>query len=370
MAPVTFNPGPSQVSQETLRDMESAMREGVLTMSHRSTHFRTISELAVRGLRTFFGIPQDYAVFYTSSATEAMELTIRNLVRTTSFHYVHGSFSKLFADVSARLYKQAIRDEAPWGQGNRYTAVHAPAEAELICMTYNETSTGVMCTNADVAAVRAAHPHMLLAVDITSIAAMQQLNIADADIWVCSVQKGFGLPSGLGLMFVSPRAVAKAKELEQDGTNLAGTFTFSAMQECMEKGFQTICTPNTLNIYLLGKQLVRWNQSGGLAEQEKRTREKAQMVSAFVEHHPALNFYVQDASQRSTSVLCIQADPHRIAAMHEAAKAEGITLGSGYGKLKTDTFRIANFPAIQPADIWKLTTVLERVVSTDKVGVR
>lgn len=61
---------------------------------------------------------------------------------------------------------------------------------------------------------------------------------------------------------------------------------------------------------------------------------------------------------RSSTVLAVEADPEKIREIKDAAMKEGILLGSGYGKWKETTFRIANFPAIQDADFQRLVQFL------------
>jgi phosphoserine aminotransferase len=356
----TFGPGPSQISPLTQQDIHEAVDSGLLQMSHRSKQFQEMSSKALAGLRMLFTIPDDYMIFYTSSATEAMELTIRNLVGRTSFHFVNGSFSSLFQTISQKWGNDAFAVEAPWGSSHDYRSSVVSADRELITMTYNETSTGAMCTNEDVMAVRKNNPDALLAIDITSMAGMKHHPIDQADVWVFSVQKGFGLPSGLGVMIVSPRAMEKALRLEKEKPNAAGIFSFSAMQDYMQRGGQTINTPNILNIFLLGRQLERWNSDGGLACLEKETEEKSAMVYAALENHPTLSCFVQESQWRSSSVICVQGPPDAITELHAAAKEQGMILGKGYGKLKDTTVRLAMFPAVTREYVERLVGLMRR----------
>ncbi len=362
MQPVTFNPGPSQVSPDTKQDMREAADSGVLEMSHRSAAFNDMSSATMRELRAFYAIPDDYTVFYTSSATEAMELTIRNLVRKHSFHFTQGSFSRLFQEVSESLGKDAASIDVAWGASHDYAHAQVPREAELITVTYNETSTGVMCSETDIAAVRTANPDALTAVDITSIAAMKRHEILSADIWLFSVQKGFGLPAGLGILIVSPRAMERAARLEEEGRNQAGIFTFAAMQEYMSKGCQTVCTPNVLGIFLFGRQLQRWNAAGGLVRLEEATQEKSHLLYNLLEDHRTLSCFVREPKDRSLSIVCLTGSPELIVSLHAQAKEGGMTLGKGYGKLKETTIRIATFPSVGLEDVRKVAALLKPAI--------
>lgn len=361
MPAIPFTVGPSKLSQQTKNDLRDAIDLGIAEMSHRSAQFSAMSGSAIEGLRTFFCIPEEYRVFFTSSATEAMELTIRNLVRTCSFHFVCGRFSELFAEVSEANHKMADRTDVPWGTSPAYDPSAVSSRAELIAITANETSTGVMCTPEDISRIRIAHPDRLLAVDITSIAGMKTYAIADADVWFFSVQKGFGLPSGLGVLIVSPRAFERSEELRKSHANLAGLFTFSAMDQFMREKAQTVCTPNVLDIFLLERQLKRWNAEGGSAQKERQSCEKAALLYGAAGRSAVFRCFVDDPAHRSVSMGVLTGELKDIARFHALAKEEGLLPGKGYGKLKESTIRIALFPAITMAELERLLRVMERV---------
>ena len=48
---ITFNPGPSQLSQETVTDIAEIAASGLLSASHRSDRVRDVLKAAVAGLR-------------------------------------------------------------------------------------------------------------------------------------------------------------------------------------------------------------------------------------------------------------------------------------------------------------------------------
>ncbi len=357
MRRITFGPGPSRLSDVTKADILNALETGVPEISHRSAAFTQTSRAAVSELRAFFGIPTDYGVLYTASATDAMELLVRNCVERKSFHFTCGSFSELFARVAQAHGKETTRNAVPWGKMNDVGAAQIPADTELVSLTYNETSTGVMAMDTDVATARTLCPHALLCVDVTSIAGMKCLQIADADTWFFSVQKGFGLPAGLGVLIVSPRVLARARELRRRGTDRAGLFAFGDMADLMDKSAQTLNTPNVLGIHLLQRQLERWNSSGGAAIREEQARSRSGALYRMLEKGPWTPF-VRDPLRRSLSVVCLQGEPQDIARLHERAAERGLELGRGYGALRETTARIAVFPGLTDAHLYTLFAML------------
>ncbi len=354
---LSFSPGPSAVSAAVRADLIAAANNNLPHISHRSKQFITISQQAIDGLRRLFAIPTDYHVLYTSSAQEAWEISIKSCVAKTAFHFVQGAFSEKFSDVTRGLNKTALVDTVPWGEQNDYAAVMIPLEAELVAVTHNETSTGVMCSMSEIAKLRQRYPKKFLVVDSTSIAGATEMDITQADIWLFSVQKCFGLPAGLGIMIVHQRVIDRAKQLIADRINPAGVSNLPAMVQEMKK-YQTIATPNVMNIYLLSEQVKRWNAAGGLAKNIAETNQKYDYITQVIAHQTTLHFLVQAEPYRSRSVLCLTAEPQVIETLHTKAKAANIELGQGYGKLKTTTIRLGNFPATTLVDFEQVFQVL------------
>jgi phosphoserine aminotransferase len=352
----TFNPGPSQISDAVKADIATASEQNIIAVSHRSDVFADITREAIVGLRQYFQVPEDYQILFAPSATEAMELIIRNLVARESFHFTNGHFSELFARVSKSFGKTTAIDAAMWGEQNDHAAAVVPKSADIIALTYNETSTGAICPPEIVSNLRQRWADQLLVVDITSVAGCIPIGISAADVWFFSVQKGMGLPSGLGVLFLSPRAMERSKLLRH-----AGLFNFGHMAEKMAQ-HQTLHTPNVLGIYLLAKQLGRWNQPGA-SDNYKETRAKAKLLDQFISNHAALSYFVKDKRYRSPTSVCLTAESKVIERLDTAAKAHQLVLGAGYGKLEAETCRIATFPALSQDDIKLLISALDSALS-------
>lgn len=352
----TYAPGPGQLSDAVRRDIKKAADIGIAEISHRGAEFTAISKKAVEGIRDFFKLPEGYHVFFTSSATDVWTIATHNLIENAGFHFINGNFSAGFARTVEAFGKTAHRDEAEWGTQNNFAEASIPSEADLISVCFNETSTGVMASNEDLRALRARYPDKTIAVDVTSIAGVYDLDIAQGDLWYFSVQKAMGLPAGLGVIIASPAALAKATRLSK--TQHTGYFSLPAMAAKMEGKYQTIQTPNILNIYLLAEQLARWQKQGGVERIEKQTRARANalydLFSSHANAHPSARPFVQNPKRRSISSICIQADEATIANWREKAQAQGLVLGTGYGKLKPTCIRLATFPGITDGEFEQL----------------
>ena len=358
---LTFNPGPSKISKAVSADICESARNGVLELSHRSASFSEISAAAISGLREFLRVPSEYEILYLDSATSGWHSIVANGVEAHSFHFINGAFSEKSLRAAELLGKTARFQKVDWGESNNFS-VKIPDQTEWIFACVNETSTGVFVPENELRALRKNNPNTFLALDLTSIAGAVEFDFSLADAAYFSVQKAFGLPAGLGILVLSPRAIAKSVQLADAGKNLAGLWQWPKMLTPMKtKNHQTIQTPNVLNIYLLSRQCARWNAGGGLAAISAKTQEKSSFLSDLVAAHSDLDFFVKSPPHRSPSVFTISAAPEKIIKIHDFARAQNIVLGKGYGRTKENVFRVANFPSILMEDLEGLGRVLNQI---------
>ncbi len=207
---------------------------------------------------------------------------------------------------------------------------------DLLCLTHTETSNGTAIADPVLSMLRASFEG-LIAVDATSSMAGVALPWPAADIWYASVQKCFGLPSGLGVMILSPRAVERAKRTGEAAHYNSLEFVVENFRK-----FQTPYTPNILGIYLLGR-LMDWLEPVGVTA-GALMRRAADMYGFLAGH--GFGLPVQSLECRSATVITVEAEKHIIAGLKTFALDRDIVLGNGYGEKKETTFRIANFPAI------------------------
>lgn len=351
MRNIFFTPGPSQLYPTVKKHLLQALREDIPSISHRGQKFQGIYQGTVSGLRQLLNIPDSHRVYFLSSGTEAMERVIENCVGKHSFHFVNGSFSKRFYKSALELVKKAKKYEVPAGEGFIFNNIEIPKEAELICVTQNETSTGVQVPMSDVYALQKQYPDKLIALDIVSSAPYVDVDYKKVDLVFFSVQKGFGLPAGLAVIIVSPKAYAKAKKLEGKRSNIGSYHSFLSLEQYAIKN-QTPETPNVLGIYLLGK-VVRDIKRLDIKILRMETEEKARLLYIFFDKHPKNKPFVKNEKWRSQTVIVAEITGGS-KPLIEKLKKKGLVVGSGYGELKERQIRIANFPAISMSAIRKL----------------
>jgi len=336
---VNFTPGPSQLYFTVADHVKQALRDGIPSLSHRSKQFEQIYQQVVEGLRQLLDLPADYHVFFTASATEVWERSLQSLVDETSFHYVNGAFSKRYFEIANQLQKKSTCVEAPLGAG-----FDSPSQtnAELICLTHNETSTGVSMPLEFIQQVRASNKDALIIVDAVSSLPYPSLDYTSIDSAFFSVQKAFGLPAGLGVWLVNDRCLAKAEQLQQKRKN---TGTYHSLVSLHEHGkkFQTPETPNVLGIYLLSKVIDDFNRRG-ISILRKEIEYKAAILYQCLSQHAHSKPFVSKAGWQSKTVIVADTGNHT-SEISQQLNAQGISPGEGYGSKKATQLRFANFPA-------------------------
>lgn len=347
--PITFNPGPAQVYGILQEALQEAYAQGILSLPHRSKAFEEIVIRCRELMQQKLGLPEDYTLLFLSSATESWEVIAQSLIRERSTHLYSGAFGERCFTYTRHLHPAATGLAFGLNDDPCRLLAQIPGDSELIAITHNETSNTTTLPDLFLSRLRKQFPAALLSVDATSSMGGVVLPWAQADVWYASVQKCFGLPAGLGIMCLSPRAVARVHEIGESGR-------YNSLSYMLEKiaQNQTTYTPNVLNIYLLMRVLEHLPHIG---EIDVRLRQRAETWYRFLENHPLWKPLVQRADNRSVTVIGIEGKPEQVQAFKQYAMAQGIQIGSGYGKWKPHSFRIANFPAIPDVHFQRLSEV-------------
>lgn len=336
---ISFAPGPSQLYFTVEDHLRRALKEGIGSISHRSKEFESISIKVTSGLRKLLSIPGDFHIFFTSSATETWERSIQNLVERNSFHLVNGAFSNRYHEIAAQLGKSATKVEVEKGQG--FGELEIPADTELIAVTHNETSTGVSLPLDFIQRLKDNSKDALVIVDAVSSLPYPQFDYTKVDSVFFSVQKGFGLPAGLGVWIVNDRCVEKAIRLQAKG-NLIGTYHSIPSFLSNSKKNQTPETPNVLSIYLLAN-VVADMLNRGIESIRKETEYKAALLYQTLASHSLVKPFVKETVFQSKTVIVADCGEHT-ESIAKALQSKGLYPGEGYGESKKSQLRFANFP--------------------------
>ena len=371
MTLLSFAPGPTQLHPVVPDELRRMAADGYLSESHRSPAVRGEVARLNEALSTLLGIPADHRILLVGSATEAMERILQGCVEGRSLHLVNGAFARRFHAIARGLGLEAGSLEVPDGQGFRSREVGIPEGTELLAMTQNETSTGARIPPAEVhlLADRVRGAGGLVAVDLVTGWPTEPVDPARIDAGFFSVQKGFGLPAGLGVIVASPALVERARERQGRGRAVGPFFHLSALADAAER-HETVATPNTLAIRLLARVAEAYvaEGPGGLARRAEEGFGRWWEAVASLGLAP----FVADEEVRSRTVAVVTwaggtglggaAAPGEVArdgaaldgaaqgtdALRSRLRRRGFVVGDGYGPWKGKHLRVAHFPVQTP----------------------
>lgn len=353
-----FTPGPSQLYFTVEEHIKTALKENVPSLSHRGKAYEKIHAATVDAVRQLLQLPADYHVFFTSSANEVWERIIQNLVRSESFHFVNGAFSKRFHEIALNYNINALSNEVEEGLVVEVETVLIPETAELVAITQNETSTGAAQPVQDIYSIRKAFPDQLIAVDVVSSTPYINIDYSQVDTAFFSVQKCFGLPAGLGVWVVNNRCFEKAEKLLNEDLVIGSYHSLPSLMEKAVKN-QTPETPNVLGIYLLGK-VAEDMLKKGIDHIRRETDYKAAVLYQAFEQSPVLSAFVPNQKHQSKTTLVAKSDISSAGIISKLSE-KGLVIGGGYGKYKDQHIRIANFPTHSKEQVEMLADELIKI---------
>ena len=347
MNQANFYPGPSRVYSNITEFIYEAYKDGIMSINHRSDAFMDLMKATKAELRNKLQVPDSYEIVFTSSATECWEIIAQSLTVKGSQHFFNGSFGEKWASYASELTNTTT---VHFGMNEKLPTGDIADGVDVLCVTHNETSNATMVSMDSLKMLRVENEGKLIAVDVTSSFGGVNLDYSLADIWYGSVQKCLGLPSGMGFMLLSPKAVYSAE-------NIGENKHYNSMVRLLENAAkdQTSYTPNVLGIYLL----YRTQQaSKGIDYIENKLKARMASYEELFSQTAKIDFLVENKKLRSRTVLALSAASPD--AIKSEAKDRSIILGSGYGPWKKSTFRIANFPAIKTREVEKLIAFFSR----------
>ncbi len=327
-----FYPGPSKIYPQVAGYFQEAMELGILERNHRSKAFQDLFSTTKSLLKSKLNIPLDYEIVMVSSATECWEIITQSFIQYKSYHFFNGAFGEKWWDYTRKIHPKAEAISFGFDENPLFQSVDE--KAELLAFTHNETSNGTALSVNFQEEVRTKFPNSLIAYDATSSMAGYEFDWELGDIWYASVQKCFGLPAGMALMVVSPKAIAIAKRINENEHYNSFNFILNN---------QTHHTPNIASIYLLNRLMQNIENISAIHQNLKERKVQFQNE---LSKSGKLKPLVLSNEFQSDTVFCLKGEVNSIQKLKEEAEKECFILGNGYGKWNENTIRIANFPAI------------------------
>lgn len=338
---VLFIPGPVEVDEELRSIMAMPL------VGHRSPGFVSEVQAVCAKLPGLFLTNPDQqgsaTLFENAPATALMEAGIRNLVPRGGriLHLTCGAFSERWAKISNSCGRHATKLSVDWGATIPPSMLRQKLQEEAafdaVCITHNETSTGVLADLQSLAQVVSEEsPQTLILVDaVTSVGGTElQFDQWGIDLAFAGTQKCLALPPGLCVYAVSRRALEIAETVDERGFLL----DFLGARKGLADG-KTIATPNVPLVFALSRQLDRIAQETLQARWDRHTQMRDTTIE-WAERHQFEPFV--DAAHRSTTVTALCAPGRDVMELAAQAKRNGFAMDKGYGKLKGEAFRIGH----------------------------
>ncbi|MDO5115951.1 MAG: alanine--glyoxylate aminotransferase family protein [Synergistaceae bacterium] len=334
-----LTPGPVQLPKEVLGAGSAQM------ISHRCEEFSSLFKGISAKLRLLFE-SESPVVILPSSGTGALECAAVNFLRPGDefISLSCGVFGERFREIASRTGARAV--SADFTAGEAPDAESAAAllrehpEARAILITHNETSTGVTVPLKDIiAALPAAKRPLIMADGVSSVGAMEALPEKwGIDVLCTASQKGLMTPPGLGLIWLSPRALA---ELDKRG---CPSYYFDLklhLAQMTEKSYANPYTPPVSLYYSLDAALEVILAKGSRDWFAKRRR----WASAFAAAVELLGceLLVKDKALRSAGVTAFSAPAGGSEATRKILSALGFETAGGQGALKGKIIRAAHY---------------------------
>lgn len=348
VTPHLFIPGPTTIPDRVRISMNLPMED------MRNPEFPKFTLPIFEDLKKVFKMKDGRVFIFPSSGTGAWESAITNTLAVGDKVLMSrfGQFSLLWVDMAERMGLNVVLCDEEWGTGvplEKYADILAKDtahEIKAVFATHNETATGV---SSDIAGVRKAldaakHPAMLFVDGVSSVGSLDmQMGNWGVDCCVSGSQKGFMLPTGLGILAVSQKALDANKTL--NGRMNRCFFSFEDMIKTNDLGFFPY-TPATQLIRGLRTSLDMMREEG-LENIFARHKRLASGVRAAVDAW-GLKLCATEAKWHSDTVSAIQV-PDGIDAnnvLKTAFYRYNTSLGTGLNKLNGKVFRIGHLGAL------------------------
>jgi aspartate aminotransferase-like enzyme len=321
-------------------------------LHHRSEVFKQEIKRACEGMRWACGWDSS-PIFLACSGTGAMEASVLNTCRPGDeiITVNGGAFGARWRSIGERLGLTVHELTVPWGSTATVdqvrSLVSAHPSARAFCIQHSETSTTVLHPLEQILPeVKKIAPNIVTIVDGISSCMTTPMpgSPATIDIYIAGSQKGFMLPPGLAMVFLSPHGWSIVND-----TPKRSLYFDLALERASLAAGETSWTPASTIIVGLNAALDMFREEGldaMYARHALLARIAREGVIAL-----GCRLLAPDAPGTSVTGLFppdgINADTLRT----EVRKRFGIRLAGGQGKYKGAIVRIGHMGHVDPFEV-------------------
>ncbi len=354
-------PGPIEFTDEVMAEMARP------TPSHVDPGFIDIFGQALEDLRRVFLAGPDHQPFILAgSGTLAMDSAVANLVEADDRVLVvdTGYFSQRMADIMRRYGGDVTLLSAPPGETinpEQLRAALAEGDYALVTITHVDTSTGVL-TDVEGLSKAAREADALVIVDGVCAAAAEEMRQADwgVDVYLTASQKAIGAPPGLGLLVVSPRALARWRGRSAPVGSYYSDWGYwlPIMQAYEARKASYFATPAVNLVMALGVSL-RQILAEGMENVFSRHVRLSNAVKAGIAAM-GLDQVPTDLAHAAHTLTCPRYPEGVDAGFLKYVREEGAILAGGlHPAIKTEYFRIGHMGAASRSDVLTALAAVE-----------
>lgn len=349
-----FIPGPTEVKEDVLEKMASPL------IGHRTKEASDLQRAVSQKLKKIMYTDNEI-LLSTSSGSGLMEGAIRSCTLKRAAVFTCGAFGERWYEMAIENRVGADRFEVDYGQAIRGEMIEKVLETgkyDLITVTHNETSTGVMNPLKEIAEVVRKYSDIIFCVDTVSSLGGVKIPVDDLGIDICitSSQKCLALPPGLSLCSISEKALQVARKVEYRGVYFDLLRLYEYLQK---KDYQYPSTPSISHMFALDYQLNKIFEEG-LENRFQRHTIMAKKVRDWTKDNFAL-FTPEEFA--SNTVTCVENTRNiNFKELNQHLAEKGLMISNGYGKLKDKTFRIAHMGDITLEEVEELLTAIDEIL--------
>lgn len=337
-------PGPTNIPESVMQALSRNNED------HRSPAFPTLAKSVLADVKLLFGTETATAFIIPCTGTGAWESALTNTLSPGDKILAprFGQFGALWIDLMTRLQYEVDVIDSPWGEGVNLDILKRKLQADhrqqikAVCVVHSETATGVTTNLADIRQIldEERHPALLVVDGVSSVGAMEfRMDEWKIDVTLTGSQKALSLPTGLGILCAS----AKALEAHKRTKSARGYFDWGEYLRSYKTGTYCPYTPSVQLLYGLRASLDLILKVEGLDNVIARHLRLAEATRAAVRawglavcakkpewHSAVVTGVVVPSSIDSNDVIKI------------AWKKYNLSLGLGLGEVSGKLFRIGH----------------------------
>ncbi len=348
-----FIPGPVDVREDVLAKLATAQ------IGHRTKEMTELQERISKNLQKLMFTKNDI-ILSTSSGSGIMEMAIRSLTKKRAAVFSVGAFGDRWFKMAEANNVPADKFKSELGKATTAEMVEealSTGKYDVVTVTHNETSVGIMNPVGEIAKVVAKYPDVLFCVDSVSSLGGAKIPCDEwgIDMLISSTQKCLGLPAGLSVASVSDAAYERAKTVEHRGLYL----DLVSVVDKARKNYQYPSTPAIPHMFALDYQLDYILNTEGLENRFQRHLDMAQTVRAFAKEY--FELFAEEEHLSNTLTTIKNTRGLSVADLNKELAKKGFMISNGYGDLKEKTFRIAHMADTQPEVLNELLETIKEI---------